>query len=233
MNKKELNEVWEKITQIYDKTVETNPKSTAERVIREIGSDDAKEAMALAITIKAWDGRISDGNKKYWTALGKEYGFTENMSLSKIDAIHPAHLDQIAEEMKKILQSNTQEKEQAESIETDNFSEQSKRFPIEVNVIGAELSDKEIMAYIDYAQKKCRGNVLKGIDIKVDGNFVDLSYRFKDLPFERIRRITGYLVGTLDRFNDAKKAEVKDRVKHSLASEDESDIYLDKNEKQL
>lgn len=33
-------------------------------------------------------------------------------------------------------------------------------------------------------------------------------------PFERIRRITGYLVGTLDRFNDAKKAEVRDRIKH-------------------
>jgi len=32
--------------------------------------------------------------------------------------------------------------------------------------------------------------------------------------FERIRRITGYLVGTLDRFNDAKKAEERDRVKH-------------------
>ncbi len=35
-----------------------------------------------------------------------------------------------------------------------------------------------------------------------------------DVHFERIRRITGYLVGTVDRFNDAKKAEVKDRVKH-------------------
>ena len=34
--------------------------------------------------------------------------------------------------------------------------------------------------------------------------------------FERIRRITGYLVGTLDRFNDAKKAEERDRVKHSI-----------------
>jgi len=32
--------------------------------------------------------------------------------------------------------------------------------------------------------------------------------------FERIRRITGYLVGTVDRFNNAKQAEVKDRVKH-------------------
>ena len=35
-----------------------------------------------------------------------------------------------------------------------------------------------------------------------------------DVAFHRIRRITGYLVGTLDRFNDAKKAEEKDRVKH-------------------
>ena len=33
--------------------------------------------------------------------------------------------------------------------------------------------------------------------------------------FERIRRITGYLVGTIDRFNDAKRAEVKDREKHA------------------
>lgn len=36
----------------------------------------------------------------------------------------------------------------------------------------------------------------------------------KGIRFERIRRITGYLVGTLDRFNDAKKREVTDRVKH-------------------
>lgn len=34
--------------------------------------------------------------------------------------------------------------------------------------------------------------------------------------FDRIRRVTGYLVGTLDRFNDAKRAEERDRVKHSL-----------------
>lgn len=34
--------------------------------------------------------------------------------------------------------------------------------------------------------------------------------------FERIRRITGYLVGTVDRFNNGKKAEERDRVKHGL-----------------
>jgi len=36
-----------------------------------------------------------------------------------------------------------------------------------------------------------------------------------NIKFDRIRRITGYLVGTVDRFNDAKKAEVRDRVKHN------------------
>ena len=34
------------------------------------------------------------------------------------------------------------------------------------------------------------------------------------VEFERIRRITGYLVGTMDKWNDAKKAEERDRVKH-------------------
>ena len=38
----------------------------------------------------------------------------------------------------------------------------------------------------------------------------------KDVGFERIRRITGYLVGTLDRFNNAKRAEEHDRVKHGM-----------------
>lgn len=37
----------------------------------------------------------------------------------------------------------------------------------------------------------------------------------KGVGFERIRRITGYLVGTTDRWNEAKRAELKDRVKHS------------------
>lgn len=38
----------------------------------------------------------------------------------------------------------------------------------------------------------------------------------KGVGFERIRRITGYLVGTVDRFNNAKRSEEKDRVKHGL-----------------
>ena len=45
-------------------------------------------------------------------------------------------------------------------------------------------------------------------------------YVGKGIGFERIRRITGYLVGKIERFNSAKKAEVKDRVKHMQSGED-------------
>lgn len=50
-----------------------------------------------------------------------------------------------------------------------------------------------------------------GEDGKVDAD-VQLK---KQEKFERIRRITGYLVGTVDRWNDAKKKELEDRVKHA------------------
>lgn len=39
----------------------------------------------------------------------------------------------------------------------------------------------------------------------------------QSVGFERIRRITGYLVGTMDKWNDAKRAEERDRVKHGLS----------------
>ena len=39
------------------------------------------------------------------------------------------------------------------------------------------------------------------------------------VKFDRIRRITGYLVGTVDRFNNGKRAEERDRMKHGVGSE--------------
>lgn len=44
------------------------------------------------------------------------------------------------------------------------------------------------------------------------------------IPFERLRRITGYLVGTVDRWNDGKKAELKDRVKHESDKEEQPTV---------
>lgn len=89
---------------------------------------------------------------------------------------------------------------------------------VNVNVTGGEMSQAEINSYIDRAQKLYPEKTIQTIALKIDGDFVDVDYHFADVPFQRIRRITGYLVGTLDRFNDAKRAEVRDRVKHGLAS---------------
>lgn len=55
------------------------------------------------------------------------------------------------------------------------------------------------------------------IDVRLDGEYVELAYHYQNQPFDRIRRITGYLVGTLDRFNNAKRAEERDRVKHGIS----------------
>lgn len=86
-----------------------------------------------------------------------------------------------------------------------------------IEVKGAEISEKEKQAYVDHILKKNPGRTLKLLKIEVDGDYVNLTYEFDSLPpFDRIRRITGYLVGSTDRWNDAKRAELHDRVKHGL-----------------
>ncbi len=79
--------------------------------------------------------------------------------------------------------------------------------------ITGNASPKEAQAYVDYLQEKYHRK-LSSLHVNVDGDYADLSYEFSSEPFERIRRITGYLVGTLDHWNDAKRAEEADRVKH-------------------
>lgn len=83
-----------------------------------------------------------------------------------------------------------------------------------IHVYGDELPDEELAQYIARGRKKY-GRRLRGVDIHVDGDYVELRYDVEPAPFQRIRRITGYLVGTMDRWNDAKTAEEADRVKHA------------------
>lgn len=87
---------------------------------------------------------------------------------------------------------------------------------VELHITGGEISKEEQQAYIDRGLQKY-GNHLEAIDIEVDGEYVNLHYHTSPIPFQRIRRITGYLVGTLDRFNDAKRDEVENRVKHTTS----------------
>ena len=86
-----------------------------------------------------------------------------------------------------------------------------------VQILNGVLEQEEIDAYVKTAKDKY-GDKLVGLKINVENDDeVTLTYILKnDVPFERIRRITGYLVGTLDKWNDAKRAEERDRVKHAV-----------------
>lgn len=83
-----------------------------------------------------------------------------------------------------------------------------------VTVKGGTCTPEEVDRYIDYVQTANPNSKVEELIITLDGEYVDIDYRLKSVPFQRIRRITGYLVGTLDRFNNAKRSEVEDRVKH-------------------
>lgn len=95
-----------------------------------------------------------------------------------------------------------------------------------VDVIGEPLPAEEIEAYKRYVQSKDPGSRISRLILQPDGEFIDISYETEAVPFERIRRITGYLVGTLDRFNDAKLSEEADRVKHDVSLPEPEDAPI-------
>lgn len=94
----------------------------------------------------------------------------------------------------------------------------------------AKVSEKEVEAALeDYEQYEtmhvsCLVEVGMKLIAEKKGEkaakeyFNEYAEYFDEGKFERLRRITGYLVGTLDRWNDAKKAEESARVKHSVNS---------------
>ena len=86
---------------------------------------------------------------------------------------------------------------------------------ISFTVSGGSIDDNEKQAYIKRGFEKY-GRALESVEVKLDGDYADISYHTSKVPFERIRRITGYLVGTMDKWNNAKRSEEHDRVKHSV-----------------
>ena len=77
-----------------------------------------------------------------------------------------------------------------------------------------EMSSKEMLAYRKKIEDDNPGCTVTYLDINVRGDDVELTATLSAVAFQRIRRITGYLVGDLGRFNNAKRREVDDRVKH-------------------
>lgn len=105
LNKKETQNAIRDIIRIYEQTRDTNPQNTAENIIDELGTEKAREAMAVLIKNCSWDGRISHQNKDYWTAVPSwEKAENEWLGVSEVDKIHRTHLDQIADELRCIFE---------------------------------------------------------------------------------------------------------------------------------
>jgi hypothetical protein len=84
---------------------------------------------------------------------------------------------------------------------------------VKITLIGEEIPEEEIREYIKRGRENY-GSHLKGLELHPDGEEITIIYDIPPVRFNRLRRITGYLVGDLSRFNDGKRAEERDRVKH-------------------
>jgi hypothetical protein len=80
------------------------------------------------------------------------------------------------------------------------------------------MTVKEVNAYINYMTRRSPDIKAGTLDIELAGNGdeVELTLTPDTVRFQRIRRITGYLTGDVRRWNDAKTAELGDRVKHEV-----------------
>lgn len=88
-----------------------------------------------------------------------------------------------------------------------------------VSVKNADIStipQEEIDAYKKYVQEKYPDEIIDEIILEFEGDDVKIETHKHSKPFNRIRRITGYLVSSMSKWNNAKLAEEHDRVKHSI-----------------
>ena len=88
---------------------------------------------------------------------------------------------------------------------------------VEISFVGIEdVTEDEPRNYVEYVRSKTSDPVKSITVTQCNDGMVDVDYKLQGPKFERIRRITGYLTGSLDSWNDAKQAEEHDRVKHGI-----------------
>jgi hypothetical protein len=90
---------------------------------------------------------------------------------------------------------------------------------VTVTIKNGTISEEEAVAYVDRGREMYGDGLTEVIATIVPEDpegpeMIDLEYKWCNHPFHRLRRITGYLVGNLSRWNNGKKAEERDRVKH-------------------
>ena len=88
---------------------------------------------------------------------------------------------------------------------------------VEVKVVGLDdFTEQEAQKYIEYVKVRVE-EPLQSIEVKLcDDGKIDVDYTLQGEKFERIRRITGYLTGDVTSWNNSKRAEESQRVKHNV-----------------
>ena len=101
-----------------------------------------------------------------------------------------------------------------------------------ITVKGGAMSPEEKKIYVDYLKEKFPNVEFTDIELTIEKNEdgtedVSMKYEYKNkdetnVPFTRIARITGYLTSSVDRWNNAKRSELTDRVKHGICPGDDT-----------
>ena len=101
-----------------------------------------------------------------------------------------------------------------------------------ITVKGGAMSPEEKKIYADYLIEKYPNIKITDLELTIETDeagieYVSMKYQYENnpetnLPFITIARITGYLTSSVDRWNNAKKAELEDRVKHGICPGDDT-----------
>ena len=101
-----------------------------------------------------------------------------------------------------------------------------------ITVKGGAMSPEEKKNYADYITQKFPNCNVTELELTIvheenGDEFVDMKYVLENKPeanrpIQRLRRITGYIVPNLERWNDGKRAELADRVKHGICPGDDT-----------
>ena len=185
-DKREIKRVFEGIVGIYnnDSLGNGKPSATIQKAIDEFGKDAVRETIAVAVNHKAHDGRIYRGNKE-WAANVTEMGLGDDYFLNGIDKIHPAHLDQLADAIRKYLNESAKRKT-AHRAMREMVTNRNRR-PLRRTRVNESMSD---------ALEASNKNILRPEDMSFTvavsptyGDAMEMSRKFKDRALKAYRDV--------------------------------------------
>lgn len=126
MNKQEMELAWRKIVEIHEYVRfegSNRPDDCIRRCVEALGLDAVKEAISAAIILREYDGRVNIDNKRFaWSVHVEPWAHNVDYSnpliygSPNVDAIHPAHLNNMADSLRQYISLNRSNEIQKEDI---------------------------------------------------------------------------------------------------------------------